>query len=380
MPSGALYTQLTYPGHFGLWVPSQYLFHVEGKMVILSIVQKTSPVEVLDSGNQMIPNPDDPSRFTMKSPIPPPSKEGGKDFTVATIPISIHGLTDTLETLRTKKATDMPHRLTLDTLEDEYRIYQTTQWTSILIQHEIENPEAVSDEEKQFFHRTLNRFIQAYKYISGDPRITFFYLDQITNPVLVYRGSVKYSQDEEQLAPDARLGKERLVDFKELSISFRYGQEGKYEVDPAIATAKVKEFLSGNRALSLPREILLRAHTDAFHTNNYKTALLDAFTAIEIGLSTVLESWKLVRGVSKTKLKNYKDEVGIAYKLNIDLPMLLEQVTDIERQVIGRANKVRDLRNDVVHEGRSVSKEEAQEAVNTSKALFDLLTARGITV
>ena len=80
------------------------------------------------------------------------------------------------------------------------------------------------------------------------------------------------------------------------------------------------------------------------------------------------------------KWKEYKNEVSISYKLNVEMPVFLDNLRDDERQVISRVDGLRKQRNKVAHGAKFVSDAEAKEAVAGAGALFDMLIARGIAV
>lgn len=77
-------------------------------------------------------------------------------------------------------------------------------------------------------------------------------------------------------------------------------------------------------------------------------------------------------------MKAYHDEVPMGYKVNVEIPLLLEKLTFQEEEVLGTLNWLRKKRNAVVHQGESVSDEEAKKAVNAAGQLFDMLVKRGI--
>lgn len=57
MANGALFVKFLYPGHFGLNVPSHYFLKVEERDVLVRLMRRSSPVEVLDFTNELVPDP-----------------------------------------------------------------------------------------------------------------------------------------------------------------------------------------------------------------------------------------------------------------------------------------------------------------------------------
>ena len=125
-----------------------------------------------------------------------------------------------------------------------------------------------------------------------------------------------------------------------------------------------------NFEITTEEELLIKALDEFEDNKNFKYALLDSFISAETAIMKFVNKLKLENGVSKNKLDDYKEEVSISYVINIEIPFLVENLTDDERSVLGRINRVRKIRNDVVHNGKNVTEQEAREAIN---AVFDLL-------
>ena len=122
--------------------------------------------------------------------------------------------------------------------------------------------------------------------------------------------------------------------------------------------------------------LLSKAYEELDLHQNYKYALLESFITAEMVISKFLREIKLSKGVSKGKLKEYKSEVGIGYQTNIELPAFLDNLTPNERKILGEINRIRSIRNDVVHEGKAVSEKEALDAVNATASLISMLDER----
>ncbi len=121
---------------------------------------------------------------------------------------------------------------------------------------------------------------------------------------------------------------------------------------------------------------LLRAFEELSVNENPKWALLDAFMMMELAAARFVNDAKIAKGVSKTKLEEYRRDIGISYMLNVDLPLLLCPLSVKERQTIQEADAVRHTRNKVVHAGGVVSKEAALHAISAANNLLDLLKSR----
>jgi hypothetical protein len=223
----------------------------------------------------------------------------------------------------------------------------------------------------------LDRFIQPYRLFTKDSRIRYF--EEVQEAIHWNVGKVRFEQHEMSKTPLDRLASARdNVQFKDASISFPYGHEGFFEIEPATVTQLVFKFFQMSRPLSLSQELFLKAHESAYYRKNSRYALVESFSATEICITNYLNHAKLGKGVSNTKLKDYQDEVPMGYKVNVEIPLFLEKLTSQEEQVLGALNWLRRKRNAVVHQGESVSDDEAKKAVNTAGKLFDMLVARGI--
>jgi hypothetical protein len=284
-----------------------------------------------------------------------------------------------LHNLSMEEATALPHRLTLERISpEEYKFYKTRDWTDILISYEVEDVLSISPSESIYFQKVLNQFVQIYRLITKDSRIRYW--EDVQEAIYWNLGKVKFSDEDSNKSPHERLSTTREVMFKDETISFPYAREGTFEFDMSVVTQQVSEFASTNRTVSLALELFLRAHEAAYYRNNFRYALLEDFAVVEVCVSRFLNISKISRGVSKGKLKEYESEVPMAYKLNIELPLLLDNINTKEREVIGNVDKLRKLRNAVIHTGRPVSEAEAKESVRVTGALFDMLVARGCEV
>lgn len=125
--------------------------------------------------------------------------------------------------------------------------------------------------------------------------------------------------------------------------------------------------------------LLEKAFEEIDLNNNYKYALLESFIVAESLISRLLRKIKLEKGVSKGKLEDYETEVGIGYQINVEIPVLFDDLTNDERQILGNVDKIRKVRNKVVHEGISVSEETALEAINSVSNLIAMFSTRNLS-
>ncbi len=123
-------------------------------------------------------------------------------------------------------------------------------------------------------------------------------------------------------------------------------------------------------------EIFTQIRRDIYMNKNYKYALLEAFTFAEAFITDYLTEHKLSVGISKSKISDFEKEIGISYKLNIELPLILK-LKDEEKEIIGGVEAIRKIRNKIIH-GQSemiiVSEAEAVQAVSAVQKLYLFLS------
>lgn len=148
------------------------------------------------------------------------------------------------------------------------------------------------------------------------------------------------------------------------------------KIDENIVVSNLNVLLNSNSSQdTLFTEIITKARREIYKNKNYKYALLECFTFIEAFVGKYLIDCKLKAGVSKTKLDLYQEEVSISYKLNVELPIFLN-LDESSRVIIGSADKIRKLRNDIIHSNKDnivVTQAQAENAVNTAYNLYGLI-------
>lgn len=107
---------------------------------------------------------------------------------------------------------------------------------------------------------------------------------------------------------------------------------------------------------------------------NHREAVLEAIIALEMGVSKFVRTkWKQV-GVSNNAVDRAKRDVTLSMMLNIELMALANPTRKPSAELIGRLNQGRQLRNDIVHEGKtSVSEAEAGSCVSSVKEALLLI-------
>lgn len=366
-----------FPGYFQLAIPSEYNLNVSGRHAMIALEKRISPIEVLDFTNEMIPDPEREGKlYTLKNPIPSPSKES-QDFALHLYPIQKGR--EVIEKAKGKNSvTPFPHHLTIDFPSTEVkRFYKTRRWTLAWVFYEAENGEEISDPEFNFFLGVFEYFIRAYRVIQKDPLI--FSFEEVQEPLFRMAGIQKFSEEELSLSPEERLRKPRKIPLPRNSVYIPAASEMYFGTDEKLASQKLKNFFTDNLTPSLAEELLIRARY-ALRIHHFRYAVLDAFTAVETVVTSILDKLKLEKGVSKQKIDDYANEVGIAYKINIEVPAFFSPISDDERSELGNVNRLRKLRNEIIHTGRFPTKEEAEESLACSGKLLDMFSNRGFSL
>jgi hypothetical protein len=141
--------------------------------------------------------------------------------------------------------------------------------------------------------------------------------------------------------------------------------------DPEKAFDSVKLNLNSGNTLN-HKDIFIKAQEEIYLKKNFKYALLEVFIFIEQIVVRILKRIKLEKGISNQTLKAFNKEVGIAYMLNVEIPLVLEEYIS-QKDLFGNIDKIRKKRNAVVHNGEVVSEDEAKFAVDNAFKLYNTL-------
>jgi hypothetical protein len=346
----------------------------QGRKAAVTAIGHRQALNLLDLTNSMIPDPEKPVSFKLDHEISPPEKL--KHFSVGRI------TKEQLEEIKKSKTPPetMPHKVSFQSEEKEvlFRTFATKYFTEMRIIYEVADVSNISEDEKEFYKTVIDEFVKAYRWIGADYRPRFF--EDYDEPKWIRRFVSEFDQADQKRSEDERFAVER--DFRPLESQavFRFDDQPSSTKDPSAVTDGLTRIFASGTSISAGREFLDMARHAALHIKNFKFALVEAFIGTENVVSKILKDDKLKKGVSASKLKDFETEVSISYKLNVELPMCLENVTQSERQIIGDVDKVRAWRNDVVHRGKVPTEAEAKFAVDAVSKLFEMLENRGFGV
>lgn len=223
----------------------------------------------------------------------------------------------------------------------------------------------------------MDSFLDKYKVLARDIYIRTLSKSP-TELYYVTRYFYEYSPDERKLSFKSCLEK-----IKEIKTSLSTLKFHNLIESVPFRTPEEVEQISRNLTLLLsndslledlkPKEQIFIIEQELFVQKNYKFALLQAFIFCETIISEFLYKKKIAAGVSKNKLKDLEKEIPISYMIGIELPCFIK-CDKKDRELLGEVDRIRNLRNSVVHRGSHVSEKDAKDALNALVNLQALLS------
>jgi hypothetical protein len=349
MSKGALFIRLYYPGYIGLLESSAFTGEIGGRLASIQVIRHLRPVEILDFGNEI-------KARIVGDKTDAELKNKDFSFTENSIAAIVSG-----EVI-----------FIIDNLGRDYRRFRHRTFTELGIAYEIDSAPNYTDEDFNRHEWFLEWFINRYRCITRDVKISLPKNLRRDVP-MVQVASIEYDEEDLKVDREERLLKERTLRFGVKQMSVR-----EYEDDIPKVRHNLEE---ASTAMASPVQFspyitgLVNALEEVGINKNPTYAFLSAFIVAEIMLDSYLHQLKIKRGASKSKLDDFEEEVPFSYLLNVELPVLIGNPTDNERQIIGRMDKVRKKRNDIIHKAATVSEQEAVEAINAVDGLRALLNS-----
>ncbi|NJX16263.1 hypothetical protein [Tamlana crocina] len=347
MKKGLLYKVVTYPGLIALKEGFGVLLNFEGYNFSVRVQQHATVLEILDYNNDIITN-----------------KISGNQ-TESNLKKNRIEVSDKKFFVQIENS-----KLIVENIGKNCNSYRTRDMTNLLFEIEVDDIEKTNNLEEKFAE-ILKYFLKIYRVKSGD--IYSKFPDDLNHELIVTReGKILYSKEELGMAINKRLNAERSVSLgiKSLKMpnSFTIGSKRNMDFDKNGEV--IKKFIDSKNKISQIDEFYLKAKEEFYVNNNYKYGILELFTMIEVLIVDKLTKYKLANGVSKKRLKDFKKDIPISYLINVELPLILNNITDYDRGVLGKIDSIRKIRNDIVHENKKPTKEECEFAF---KAVNDFL-------
>jgi len=250
----------------------------------------------------------------------------------------------------------------------EKRIIKNYYFTELLICKEVDDIISYKPNYSEF-ENVLTKFILYYKMAAKDKSIKM----PSESNISIFLDSLKYyeyTKDDLELEVNERLKIERqsksfLNNQSSIILDNNEIELGKIPKHNAIEIGKNLKSLLENNTSDEHLYKLLIAYDKLELDKDPKMILLELFIYTETQIYQYIKKRKIDLGVSKNKLKDYETEVGIGYMINIELPMLIPEIDSNTRQVIGELDKVRKLRNKIVHNNFIPTKKEVVNAIKS---------------
>jgi hypothetical protein len=327
-----------------------YPVMLDGKLGSVLLVRHLTPVEALDFENNIIRDADDNrTRWRLQRPIAMPTE---------------HCI-----------ALEANQQL-IYVFEDGvqyYRFFRPRNFTELFVTFEVEDIANITDEQRSRHERILDQFLLAYRAFTGD--VTVRMLEDLSGDYPVIRmGSYEFNEDESLLAEVDRIMRLRTMDVRIEGLPFgiNLGVLTPPPVDPERAGPIISAFLRSGASIPRPQAILIKAAEELKIGLDYTYAFLLASFAIEQVLTEFLEDVKEHAGISENTIKAYQGEIGMAYKINVELPLVVPANHTV-RQLIPDLKGTNTIRNAIVHKGRTATHQEAALAIQTGDKLIKAL-------
>ena len=259
---------------------------------------------------------------------------------------------------------------------DAYRLVMlnNSAYTELILTYSCHLHDQVKS--KKYILGVLNQFILSYRLSTGDYTIQLAH-EKTKKQILINEYQTKFEDFQKEYSEDKKL---RILQqyghaykpFNTFTAGSTANNFDHGHIDEKETTKKLKAYLI-NHEYDLGTELLNKAMEYLYLDHNYNAAFLNAFISIEVYVSRFVEKFYSDRKISNKKIKAYKKEAGMAYKLNIILPIIFGEPSDDHLEKIHDADKIRSKRNKLVHEGLQVDFEGAKFATNTAINLISII-------
>ncbi len=350
--SGCYYWEIMIPSFIKLPEKSGYELFVNDRRTFVNLHQHIKSVFVNDYDNKIIKNETAPV-IVLKDP----TVEIGNGALFLTDP-------DTNEVM-----------YVIDFSNKKRKEISTTLYSQVLVFFES-NKEV---NNLSLAQNAFNSFYKSYQIVSDN----FFALPMEhlhSQTVVIREYFYTYGKDELSKNESERLSTPRAISLALKQWFQPYlNREGYNKTLDQNAHAKeLTKYLKATKHNDFINETLLSAKRERHVYKNYKYALLECFFIVENVVYNYIEEKKIAKGISRNKLKEASNRVGISYLLNIELPILIDNYDDTAKNLISSLDKIRKIRNDVVHNGDSVSEEEAENAISATVEMLNYFNIQKI--
>ena len=347
---GCAYYNIKYPGFISLPDGFNCIFKIDERYVCILIRKKIQAMQITDFNN-------------------------GINKEIISPTISKHTLKNKIESID-------QHTITVEYNLTEYFIYELNQHYNRIFQSDYYtdihiNFDSNGNDESEFAYKALKYFIREYRIATAN----YWVLepdDMIFGNNVCMTGFHNYTETEQKMNYEQRLCTSRNITltinkFNILGSKFNNNfSEQQINICAAILTKRISDGIK----YTFFDESILRATQEINIFRNYKYGFLELFFTIESFLVEFLTNEKVKVGISNNKIKEYKSEVGISYLINIELPLVIKEISTEDKEIIIRVDNMRKKRNDLVHNNGNISETEAKDALKTTISFIELLKTK----
>lgn len=350
---GALYAELIYPGYISLNEKQWFGFNYKDKLIGIAIDRHIESLNAIDYNNDLENGKPTRPLYDIEC------KGLAIDYGIG--PLNCH------------------RKVLVDHIEG--RVLFTKYHTVLLVVHKsFKKNKSYADE--MLYKEVIDFFICKYRSVADDISIPL--LSEFKSKMYYTRKYFhEFTKSDNKLSLEDKLFSPRNLSLSLGEFKFRDLTESipAFDENSIINISnKLRKLLSSDFLLNSneTKESIIRIGRDIDVYSNFKFGLLDSFIMCESLISTFLRDIKIAKGVSRSKLDKFEKEIPVSYLINIELPSFITDMTEKEKQLIGDLNRVRKLRNDVVHNNINVNKSDAIFAFNTLQDLHILINERRI--
>jgi hypothetical protein len=127
-----------------------------------------------------------------------------------------------------------------------------------------------------------------------------------------------------------------------------------------------------------PEESFISSAYQELQKGNLRYAYLEVFLAIEVSVEKFLTDRKAMTKMPDNILSDYSRETGIGYQTNVEIPLIIGEVNKDYILLIKEINKIRKIRNGIVHKGIEVDAKQVNHAIDHIVAYTNFLKNVGL--
>ncbi len=339
---GCYYFHIFYPSHIYISQESPFVFELDGTDFSVIVLKTLKSLITNDFNNKIVSNKD-------KDGLP------NHELIKKEVGIGKGSLVIILD--------DGDVAYALDNQKNLYTEFYTKDHTELVLFFESTK----KADNISIARKALDYFVDSYRMVSGD--VLTLSLSKTTYVSTVTKEYFyTYTEDDLKLPKENRnkVSREFKLGVKQMTLPFWDTQGRKLRADKTKIAIALNDFFKNITKTSALQEFLLKAREELHVHKNYKYAFIETWTSLEVAIVSYLRNAKLAKGISKSKLDDLESEVGISYLLNIELPLIHHPNDEKFKEILGKVDAIRKLRNKVIHQNKDINSVEAENAYETA--------------